>query len=53
MSPGTNKAPIDSNDYDEKNHLLAVSPWIILNKNLTLKEMEEFFTQLNYSVEKK
>ena len=42
MSPGSNKSPPDS----DEDHLIPISPWIILNKNLTLKEMEEFFTRL-------
>jgi hypothetical protein len=42
MTPGTNKSPIEA----DKNHLIPVSPWIILNKNLTLKEMQEFFTEI-------
>ncbi len=42
MSPGSNKLPHEA----DKNHLIPVSPWIVLNKNLTLQEMQEFFTKL-------
>lgn len=42
MSAGSNKSPPDS----DEDHLIPISPWIILNKNLTLKEMEEFFSKL-------
>ena len=49
MTPGTNNNPCEA----DKNHLIKVSPWIVLNKNLTLKEMEEFFTKLNCNFEKK
>jgi hypothetical protein len=43
MSPGSNKTPYEA----DSNHLVHVSPWIILNENLTLKEMQEFFAKLN------
>jgi hypothetical protein len=49
MSPGSNQSPPNS----DENHLVPISPWIILNKNLTLKEMQEFFSKLkqqNYDV---
>ena len=49
MTPGTNNNPCEA----DKNHLIKVSPWIILNKNLTLNEMEQFFTKLNGNFEKK
>ena len=45
MSPGSNKPPTEA----DKNHLIHVSPWIILNENLTLKEMQEFFSKLKQS----
>jgi hypothetical protein len=45
MSPGSNKLPTEA----DKNHLIHVSPWIILNENLTLKEMQEFFSKLKQS----
>lgn len=48
MTPGTNKSPIET----DKNHLLPVSPWIVLNKNLTLKEMQEFFSRLKQKHDK-
>jgi len=43
MSPGSNKHPYDA----DNNHLIPVSRWIVLNKNLTLHEMQQFFTKLN------
>ncbi len=43
MSPGSNKVPYEA----DSQHLIPVSPWIVLNKNLTLREMQEFFTKLN------
>ena len=42
MSPGSNKEPYEA----DNKHLIPVSPWIVLNKNLTLKEMQEFFLKL-------
>ena len=39
MSPGSNKNPKDA----DKNHMINVSPWIVLNNNLTLNQMKEFF----------
>ena len=41
MSPGSNKDPREAN----KNHLIDVSPWILLNKNLNLKEIKEFLNK--------
>lgn len=48
MSPGSNKSPYES----DNNHMIGVSPWIILNKNLTLNQMIEFFNKLNINIEK-
>jgi hypothetical protein len=42
MSPGSNKPPYEA----DKNHMIPISPWIVLNKNLTLREMQEFFSRL-------
>jgi hypothetical protein len=42
MSAGANRSPVEA----DKKHLIPVSPWIVLNKNLTLKEMQEFFSRL-------
>ena len=43
MSPGSNTDPKDAN----KEHLINVSPWIILNKNLNLTKLKEFFNKFN------
>ncbi|MCQ2816069.1 MAG: histidine-type phosphatase, partial [archaeon] len=40
MSPGSNKNPTGAN----KNHMINVAPWIVLNNNLTLEQMKEFFS---------
>lgn len=42
MSPGANKSPLEA----DENHTISVSPWIILNKNLTLTQVIEFFESL-------
>ena len=39
VSPGSNKDPTNANEK----HLLPVAPWIILNRNLNMKQMKEFF----------
>jgi hypothetical protein len=49
MTPGTNNNPCEA----DKNHLIKVSPLIVLNKNLTFKEMEGFFSKLNCNFVKK
>ena len=41
MSPGSSKDPREADD----NHLINVSSWIVLNNNLTLQQMKEFFSQ--------
>ena len=43
MSPGSNKDPREAN----KNHLIDVSPWILLDKNLNLTQMKDFLNKLN------
>ena len=43
MSPGSNGDPKEAN----KDHLINVSPWILLNKNLNLQKLKEFFTKFN------
>lgn len=39
MSPGSTKDPKEA----DQNHMINVSPWIILNNNLTLQQLKEFF----------
>ena len=41
MSPGSTKDPKEA----DQNHMINVSPWIVLNNNLTLQQMKEFFCQ--------
>ena len=43
MSPGSNGDPKEAN----KDHLINVSPWILLNKNLNLQKLKEFFNKFN------
>ena len=43
MSPGSNKNPRDANDE----HLINISPWIFLNKNLNLEQMKQFLSKFN------
>lgn len=42
MSPGSVKPPYEAN----KHHLIPINPWIVLNKNLTLEQMQEFFFKI-------
>jgi len=42
LSPGTDKSPLEVGD----DHLIPVSPWIVLNNNLTLNQMKEFFSNI-------
>lgn len=42
MSPGANKSPYEA----DENHMVSVSPWIVLNKNLTLQQLMNFFDGL-------
>ena len=42
MSPGANKPPFEA----DENHMITISPWIVLNKNLTLQQMIDFFDRL-------
>ena len=42
MSPGSNKNPQEANEE----HLINVSPWIFLNKKLSLKQMKKFLEKL-------
>ena len=39
MSPGSNKDPKMADDK----HMVPVAPWIIVNRNLNMKQMKEFF----------
>lgn len=39
MSPGSNKDPKEA----DKKHMVSVSPWIIVNDNLSFKEVKKFF----------
>ena len=41
MSPGSSKDPRSADD----DHLINVSPWIILNNHLTLNQVKEYFSQ--------
>ena len=41
MSPGSSSAPIKAN----KNHLINVSNWIVLNENLNRTQMKEFLNK--------
>ena len=43
MSPGSNRNPREANEE----HLINVAPWIILNKNLNLKQMKKFLSKFN------
>ena len=43
MSPGSNNNPKEANNE----HLISVSPWILLNKNLNLEKLKEFFNKFN------
>ncbi len=43
MSPGSNRDPREANEE----HLINVSPWILLNKNLNLAQMKEFLNKFN------
>ena len=43
MSPGSNKNPREANEE----HLINVSPWIFLNKKLSLKQMKKFLSKFN------
>ena len=43
MSPGSNKNPKDANEE----HLISVSPWIFLNKNLNAEKMKQFLSKFN------
>ena len=39
ISPGSTKDPREA----DKDHLINISPWIMLNSHLTLQQMKEFF----------
>ena len=41
MSPGSSSSPIQAN----KNHLINVSNWIVLNENLNQTQMKEFLNK--------
>ena len=43
MSPGSNKNPKEANEE----HLISVSPWIFLNKNLNVEKMKQFLSKFN------
>ena len=43
MSPGSNKHPKEANEE----HLISVSPWIFLNKNLNVEKMKQFLSKFN------
>ena len=43
ISPGSNKNPREANDK----HLISISPWIFLNKNLNLEQMKQFLSKFN------
>ena len=43
MSPGSNKNPKEANEE----HLISVSPWIFLNKNLNMEKMKQFLSKFN------
>ena len=43
MSTGSSGEPKSAN----KNHLIDVSPWTVLNENLNLTQMKEFLNNLN------
>ena len=43
MSPGSNTDPREANEE----HLINVSPWILINKDLTLTQMKEFLTKFD------
>ena len=43
MSPGSNRDPREANEE----HLINVSPWILLNKYLNLTQMKEFLTKFD------
>ena len=44
MSPGSNRDPSGANER----HMINVAPWIVLNNNLTLQQMKEFFSTFTY-----
>jgi hypothetical protein len=46
MSPGSSKDPRSADD----DHLINVSPWIILNNHLTLNQVKEYFSQFTEDV---
>ena len=43
MSPGSNSDPREANEE----HLINVSPWILLNKYLNLTQMKAFLTKFD------
>ena len=43
MSPGSNKDPKMADDK----HMVPVAPWIIVNRNLNMKQMREFFDYID------
>ena len=46
MSPGSSKDPREA----DNDHLINVTPWIILNNHLTLSQIKEFFSQFTEDV---